>query len=253
VNAREWGHSTPERPKGFDRRVMEHARTKGKPLPVGIPFKAIIFDLDGTLVDSLPGIQYSLDAAFSRFPIVRTTTDVRSLIGPPIRSILTRLARGATERDLDNLEKAFRSSYDSEGWKRTACFPGVPETLAQIAEQGVGRYLVTQKPCAVARRMLRKLQLDRFLTDVVTRDTTSPALASKRDMLDYLIGKHHLCPDKSLMVGDTRDDLAAAVSLGVRVAIVSFGYGSQQIDFASEEVLLVDRFEDLLLFQFISG
>jgi len=74
--------------------------------------KAIAFDLDGTLIDSLPGIEFSIRAAMAQCGVRLKDIDLRSIIGPPIRVILGKLAETA-DSDLIELEGAFRRSYDS--------------------------------------------------------------------------------------------------------------------------------------------
>ena len=111
---------------------------------------AAIFDLDGTLIDSLPGIEFSLKAAFDACGIRGTTHDLRSLIGPPIRTILARAGNVTDERKLVDLEKAFRKSYDEEGWKMTACYPEVPPVLLAMQNEGIRLFVVTNKPLHIS-------------------------------------------------------------------------------------------------------
>jgi phosphoglycolate phosphatase len=102
-----------------------------------------IFDLDGTLVDSLPGIQYSIDAALA--PSQRCINDLSARIGPPIRSIL-QAATGASTKDLDEMERLVRTSYDSEGWRKTVRYPGATEMLASLHARGSRLFIITNKP-----------------------------------------------------------------------------------------------------------
>jgi phosphoglycolate phosphatase len=78
--------------------------------------QAALFDLDGTLVDSLPGIAFSVDAAIAESGLPVRRTDLRPLIGPPIREIFRQLLPQADALHLSSLEAAFRTSYDTGGW-----------------------------------------------------------------------------------------------------------------------------------------
>src|SRR5580658_355753 len=90
----------------------------------------LIFDLDGTLLDSLPGIRFSVEAAFRACGLAMGDVDLRSLIGPPIRTILARMAgKQPSGEELDQLERSFRWSYDCEGWKMTPHYEGAAEAL----------------------------------------------------------------------------------------------------------------------------
>src|ERR1700753_2531652 len=94
---------------------------------------AIFFDLDGTLLDSLPGIAFSIEQAFATCGLPMQALDLGAAIGPPIRTILALAASEATDSDLNLLERAFRRSYDSEGWKKTLLFPGSSSTLHEAS------------------------------------------------------------------------------------------------------------------------
>src|ERR1041385_7217811 len=136
------------------------------------------FDLDGTLVDSAPGIALSVRAALAalRFPPPRE--EVRGLIGPPIRSILSRLAGPLDPAQLDALERAFRDSYDSAGWRQAGCYEGVPQMLRSLREAGKSLFLVTNKPIRAATRILEMQGIRTCFTEVLARDS-APGFASK--------------------------------------------------------------------------
>src|ERR1700678_2006320 len=103
----------------------------------------ILFDLDGTLLDSLPAIAYSVRRAFDSCNLPLLDTDLRMLIGPPVRTILARLAGEISGHDLDRLEQAFRASYDGDGWRMTHCYPGARELLEAMREQGMRLFIVS--------------------------------------------------------------------------------------------------------------
>ena len=121
---------------------------------------AVIFDLDGTLIDSLPGIEFSVKAAFDACGVHGTTNDLRSMIGPPIRTILAQAGNVTDERKLLDLEKAFRKSYDEEGWKMTTCYPEVSPVLLAMQNGGIRLFVVTNKPLHISTQILERLGLD---------------------------------------------------------------------------------------------
>src|ERR1700733_5364416 len=96
----------------------------------------ILFDLDGTLVDSLPGIEFSVREAFSSCKLPLPKESLREMIGPPIRTILSQAGNVVGESGLDILERAFRASYDSDGWRKTVCFPDADRVVRLMHEQG---------------------------------------------------------------------------------------------------------------------
>jgi len=185
-----------------------------------------IFDLDGTLVDSLPGIGWSIDEALAACGLPPASMELRPLIGPPIRSILARVSSMADSRSLDCLEKAFRTSYDSGGWRRTLCYAGVPDLLRDLLASDVGLWIVTNKPLSATRKILREFMLEGYFSDVVCRDSRLPAYGSKAEALMDLIRRRGLRRWECVFVGDTEEDRRAAEEAGVQCVIVPHGYGS---------------------------
>lgn len=185
----------------------------------------VVFDLDGTLVDSLPGIQWSVEAALAETGIPARHRDLKPLIGPPIRRILAELSGVSEEPALDRLERAFRSSYDSSGWRRTVCCEGALATLRALMDSGLSLYLVTNKPAPATIRILRSLRLAPFFQEIVCRDSRIPVFESKAEMLLDLLRRRGFSAAESLMVGDTLEDAHASLAAGMPCALVPHGYG----------------------------
>ena len=185
-----------------------------------------IFDLDGTLIDSLPGIRWSVDAALRGCGLRQTSGDLRRLIGPPVRDILAAVSGVRDRNGLDRLEQAFRASYDSEGWRRTVCKPGVPDMLWQLLTDGLELWVVTNKPALATGKILRELKIGDFFREVVCRDSQTPPWASKAEMLMELARRQEFDRGECLMIGDTAEDWQAAEAAGIRCAIVPSGYGA---------------------------
>ncbi|MDP2998812.1 MAG: HAD hydrolase-like protein [Bryobacterales bacterium] len=189
----------------------------------------VFFDLDGTLVDSLPGIHFAIRQAFASCGRIAPGMDVRGLLGPPIDSIFRILAPDVSDVELRELVRAFRSCYDAEGWQLSVPYSGVPETVRSLKDDGLRLFVVTNKPEYATRKILERLGMIDLFEETVSRDSRSPAFASKAEMLRSLMAGHGLTPGTSLMVGDTGEDLAAAKEAGMRIAIMSYGYGGESL------------------------
>ncbi len=190
-----------------------------------MPLEAAMFDFDGTLVDSLPGIEHSVDHALHACGCAPRACEVRPLIGPPIRSILSRITGETAPERLNALEAAFRSSYDSDGWQRTFFFEGARETLETLASAGVSLFVVTNKPEQATTRILGKAGLQSLFTDVVCRNSSGKLFRSKAEMVAHVLFLHRLSPEVSVFIGDTAEDYEAATAAGVPVVLVQHGYG----------------------------
>jgi phosphoglycolate phosphatase len=214
--------------RGADARVCRAETRLGALKSVGTSARAtssVFFDLDGTLVDSLPGIEYAVDSALAEWRLARTEP-LRERIGPPIRSILQSVVGEATEEQLDRVERAFRTAYDSTGWRRTAPQAGAAEMLERLHAAGFLLFVVTNKPLDATEKILGLLGLRRYFREVLARNSVTPSFASKGQMIRVLLDRHALAPRDSLMVGDTGEDARAAAEAGIRAVIMAHGYGT---------------------------
>jgi len=189
----------------------------------------VIFDLDGTLVDSAWGIEYSITRALAQCGYPTTDNDVESLIGPPVRQILSRLSAQTQPEALDRLESAFRESYDTKGWEKTLLRAHTTSTLKWLLSSGRQAFLFTNKPSVPTKRILELFDIRHFFADVVCRDSAPASFRSKADMIRSLTVFHNLAACRSLVVGDTSEDVHAAMESGMKAAVVP-GYGPQPSD-----------------------
>jgi phosphoglycolate phosphatase len=186
---------------------------------------SFIFDLDGTLVDSLPGIAMALRHALRSSDVAVTPEMVRKSIGPPVREMLKQMAASASDEEILLAERDFRSIYESEGWRRTYLFSSTRETLQTLYALGARLFLFTNKPQSAATRIVDELGIGRFFVDRLSRDSRRPPFANKGEMLRQLIAKHNLAASDCIVVGDSREDLNAARERGCRFVFARYGYG----------------------------
>ena len=191
--------------------------------------KHVIFDLDGTLIDSVPGIAWSVDAALRSCGLPAAGRELTPLIGPPVRDILATVSGVTEPRILDRLEGSFRSSYDAGGWRGTVCQAGVRDMLWQLLTSGIDLWLVTNKPALATGKILCELRLASFFREVICRDSRTPAFASKAEMLIDFLKSTELDRAGCLLVGDTSEDWHSARAAGIRCAIVPHGYGAAEL------------------------
>jgi phosphoglycolate phosphatase len=206
----------------------------------------VIFDLDGTLVDSLPGIQWSVEAAMTACGMPAACPDLKPLIGPPIRVILATVTGLREPATLDRLELAFRASYDSAGWRKTTCQPGTLPMIEHLHSAGHELSVVTNKPGKASRMILRELAIDGFFREIVSRDSRTPPFPSKAEMLTEVIRSQGMERAGSIMVGDTLEDCRAAFEAGLACAVVPHGYGSGLDDSLPPGCRLIDGWHDLV-------
>jgi len=188
--------------------------------------RAVIFDLDGTLVDSLGGIEESARVAIRRVLPDEAIPDLRSLIGPPIATMFARAWPDLDPDKMRLLVHEFRTHYATEGCINSVAFPGVFEVLLGLHSAGTELFILTNKPVAPTRRILDHLGLSRFFTQAMAPDSVAPPFRSKPEGARVLMEKFALDPGRTTLVGDGPDDAAAAEACGFGFIAVDYGYGA---------------------------
>ena len=150
--------------------------------------------------------------------------NLRSLLGPPIRTILSRAVATNDPALMDQLEQAFRTSYDTEGWRKTSCFDGAQGALGMMKAGGHRLFVVSNKPRHISLQILEREGLLALFERIYTRDSRTPA-CTKQEMLHEFLSEYGVSSPNCLMVGDTMEDAVAAAAAGVRFVYMTHGYG----------------------------
>jgi len=208
----------------------------------------IVFDLDGTLVDSAPDLVRALNATLDLEGLRKVKLEaVRALIGQGARAMIERAASlsgasFAAER-LDQLTNAFVEFYRADIAGQSAPYAGVAEALDALAALGAKFAVCTNKRNELAVQLLSALRLaDRF-SAIVGAD----AVAQRKPHPDHYraaVARAGGTVRRSLMVGDTATDVAAARAAGAPVVVVRFGYSDVGADTLGADAL-IDHFRDL--------
>jgi phosphoglycolate phosphatase len=188
-------------------------------------FDLVIFDLDGTLVDTVPDIAGALAAALAEAGVAAPPlAEVKQLVGDGARELIRRaLALARVERDVDALLARFIAHYRDHVSDGSAVYGGVEAALAALAAAGVAAAVVTNKPGEIARRLLADLALaDRFRDVVGDGDgfPRKPDATAART----LVAAAGTRPDRTVVIGDGVPDVRMARALGARAIAATWGY-----------------------------
>ena len=186
----------------------------------------ILFDLDGTLIDSAPAILASFREAFARTGIAPARAIDASVIGPPLVETLQLLSGSDNPALIARLVEAFKASYDSEGYKATAAYAGVGELLAELAGAGLTLSIATNKRLHPTRLILEHLGWSRHFAHVYALDLFTPRLPDKAAMIARLLADQNIAREQAIYIGDRSEDGESADANGLPFIAVTWGYGS---------------------------
>lgn len=209
---------------------------------------ALLFDLDGTLVDSVPDIAAATNLLLdSEGHAALEVDEVRRMIGHGIPKLVERAlaARGRTldAEALAVLVARMMDFYGDNLTGRTSLLPGAMEVLAEGAASGLGLAVVTNKPEGFSRTILAHFGLDAVVPVVVGGDTCA-ARKPEPDMLLHAAAQLGAVPATTVMVGDSGADVGSARAAGMKVVLVRGGYTAVPVEELGAD-LVIDRLDHL--------
>ena len=187
--------------------------------------ESVILDLDGTLIDSAPGILESLHKAICDVLPQQVFDPSKVRVGPPIREMARKAFPDLATETIEQVAVAFRKHYDSVGWRKMTVYDGALSALRSLSDAGYALFLATNKPLGPTRTILQDEKMVSYLRDYVAIDSVKPPFADKAHMLLHLCKTHKLNPHGTAYVGDTKADSEAAVRCGMPFVFAAFGYG----------------------------
>ncbi|MCW2512859.1 MAG: hypothetical protein JWR11_1901 [Mycobacterium sp.] len=196
----------------------------------------VIFDLDGTLTDSAPGIVASFLHALGEIGAPAPDGDLAGLVvGPPMHQTLTSMGLGdrATEAFT-----AYRADYTTRGWAMNSLFDGIPDLLTDLRAAGVRLAVATSKNEPTARRIIEHFGIEDHF-EVIAGASPDGVRSAKADVVAHALAQLGPLPERVLMVGDRSHDVEGAAAHGIDTVVVEWGYGAS--DFAGPDAATAFR------------
>lgn len=198
----------------------------------------ILLDLDGTLIDSRPGIAASCEAVLRSLGYtVDPSFDVAPLIGPPLPKVITRLLQSYGDDRIDAGLATYRAHYGDVGMHMHSVYPGVPDAVRRLSQQA-RCFVVTSKRKDFATRIVASLAFADAISGVYGTEPDG-SVDDKALLIAAVLRQERLDPASTIMVGDRSHDVLGAHANALRATGVLWGYGSrEELEAAGVEQLL---------------
>ena len=208
--------------------------------------KFVIFDLDGTLLDTIDDLTDGVNHALEKFGYPpRTVAEVTAFVGNGIGKLIARALRGGVKNpDYDRVLGEFREFYSENCAVKTKPYPGIPELLGALKERGIVSAVVSNKNDRAVGRLKEKYFNDDVALAVGEREgiKRKPAPDSVLEVL-RLVGAR---PDEALYVGDSEVDVLTAANAGIDLVAVDWGFRPRETLIKSGADIIISKPEDLL-------
>ncbi|HVG23843.1 MAG TPA: HAD-IA family hydrolase [Thermoanaerobaculia bacterium] len=207
-------------------------------------YRAVLFDLDGTLVDSYAALAEAVNHARRAEGLDDLSASrIRGLVGDGVDKLLERAFDGtAVPR---GAKQTFESRYDEVCCQESKVLDDVESTLAHLASLGVEMAVCTNKPTVFSKKILDFLELSRYFRAIVGPDVAGARKPEARHLLVTLEAVQ-CAPSETLFVGDMPIDVRAARNSGVDVAVVATGSSTREQLVDAQPDHFLERFSDLV-------
>lgn len=191
-------------------------------------YKYILLDLDGTVIDSKPGILRCIKHALDNHSIPCPDEILDKMVGPPFR-VSMRDFLGITDDVLvRELIEEYRKEYAESGLQTSVAYEGIENLLIKLKKSGFVVALATSKPMRFSTAIIEMLGFDKYF-DFIGAASSDNSRESKSDVIDMVLDALEV-EDKSavLMVGDRLYDIVGAKNVGIDCLAVKWGYGNEE-------------------------
>ncbi len=203
----------------------------------------IVYDFDGTLVDTLEDIALSVNLALEELGFARLGTDtIKRCVGSGVAMLMTRALNGTGYADIDQAVNLFRRHYAEHLMDHTRFYPNGRAILERFADRT--QAICSNKPEDFVRQILVHLNSDRFFDAVIGGDTFKTRKPDPEGM-HFLLDRYSLKPEQVLMVGDSALDIETGKKAGVHTCAVTYGLGDREALLGLKPDLVIDDLGEL--------
>ncbi len=209
--------------------------------------KLLIFDLDGTLVDSIPDLTAGVNYALAKLNHPELSQkQVKKMVGSGLKKLL-QLAIGNVEgKTLEKAHSYFIAYYTQNLVNKTVYYNGIPEMLTYFSDKKKAVY--SNKLHELTVEVVQKLQLDTHFVKIMGARPEQYKLKPSSEGIDLILEELNIAPQQAIMIGDSTHDIEAGKAAGLYTCAVTYGYRSKDILIQAKPDLLIENCLDLIKF-----
>ena len=211
----------------------------------------IIFDLDGTLVHSIPDMHNAINKTLTEYSLEKISEEkLQTFVGEGMLSLSKKVVDycGGNEDLYETVFNSYRQNYSEEPYKYSTLMPGVMNALDYFYNQKIPMGICTNKRQFVTKKLIKQMSLDKFFDVIIGAQDNIP-LKPKPDMIQLTINKFNSTKSSFFMVGDTSNDVDAAKSANIKSIAVNGGYTHVDINSLGADYTLETMEEIIDLFE----
>ncbi len=190
---------------------------------------AIIFDLDGTIIHSIPDMHLAVSKTLAEFNLKKISqSKLQDFVGDGMLKLSERVLEfcGGNNLLTDNFYETYRKNYSEIPYKYSTLMPGALDIIQFLHKKKIPMSICTNKRQHVTEKLLQQMNLNKYFQVIIGANDNIP-LKPKKDMVEIVISKLNLIDFSFFMVGDTRNDVEAANSAGINSVFVRGGYTNE--------------------------
>lgn len=202
-------------------------------------FKNLIFDLDGTLINSEEGIKESLINSFKNAKIKILIPHQNIEIGPPLDETILFCNGNLNYDQLEEIKIYFKKQYDSLFYKKLEVFKNVKQILDNFKIRKIHMYIATNKRHKPTMKIVEHLKWRKYFKNIYSIDMYSLESKNKTNMLKKLLEKEKILARESLYIGDKYSDYIASSSN--KISFIGANWGGSDFDKKTKEFKIIDK------------
>ncbi|MCR5701674.1 MAG: HAD family hydrolase [Lachnospiraceae bacterium] len=211
-------------------------------------YDVVLFDLDGTLSDSKPGIEAGIKYALSKYGIkIENDEQMRKYLGPPIRDSF-REFNGFDEETCEQAVAYYREYYSEKGLFENNLYPGMKDLLSSLKAAGKILLTATSKPQEYTDRIVDYFGIRQYF-DFIAGSNMDGTRNRKAEVIRYSLDSADITDfSKTVMVGDRKYDILGAKEIGIDSIGVLYGYGNREEFEEAGATFIVENVADIAKF-----